>query len=95
MIPSELFVVEAKDVEDSGVEVPHRRRIDGGASAEFVGGPIAGRTFDASSHHPEGEAVWIVIAAGGTLLAGGHAPKLAGPENQRVVEQAALFKVGQ
>ena len=51
----ELFVVEAEEVQDGGVEVVDVDLIDGGLVADLVGFAVADAAFDAAAGHPGGE----------------------------------------
>ena len=59
----ELFVIEAEEVEDGGVEVVDAGGVLGGAEAEVVGGSVDGAAADAAAGEPDGEAVVVVVAA--------------------------------
>jgi hypothetical protein len=80
-------------VEDGGVEVVERMDVFDGFLAEFVGVSGADAGLHAGTGHPAGEAVGIVIAAFGAFLEEGHAAELGAPDDEGVVEQAALFQV--
>ena len=70
-----------------------KRILDGGA-AEFVGLADADAALDAAAGQPHGEAVGVVVAAGALGVLGGRLPaELAAPDDQRLVEQAALLQV--
>src|SRR5690606_5319481 len=85
VVPGELLVVEPEQVQHRRVEVPDGGRVFLGPAAELVGRSVADAAFDAGAHHPAGEAVRIVIAAGGPFLVRGHATELGRPQHQRVV----------
>ena len=91
----EFFVIEAEEVEDGGVEVVDGGDIDGGAAAEFVGLAIADAAFDTGAHHPGGEGVGVVIASAGAFLMGGHAAEFGAPDDEDIVQHAALFEIGE
>src|SRR5258708_28466082 len=58
---SQLEVVEAHQVEDSGVDVRDVRRAFGGAEADFVGGADDRPALDAAAGHPHREAPGVVV----------------------------------
>ena len=89
----EPFMIDAELVENRGVDVVDVRgmRAVGGFEAPLVGLAI-GAAFDASSTHPVREDEGIVIATFAALRAG-HAAEFGGPENDRVLEHAALLEV--
>ena len=88
-------MVEAQQVQDGGVEVPHGGRVFRGPTAELVRGAVAGAALDSGTHQPAREAVRVVVAAGRAGLVSRHAAELGGPQHQRVGQQAALLQVGQ
>ena len=70
-----------------------KRLFDGGG-AEFVGRADADAALDAAAGHPHGEAVGVVVAAGAFGVFGRRlAAELAAPDDERLVEQAALLEV--
>ena len=95
VVVGEAFVIEAQEVEHGCVEIVDGRDIDRGFVAEFVGGAVAEGRLDAGSGEPGGEAGGIVIAAAGAFLKGGHAAELGAPDDERVLEQAALFEISE
>src|SRR4051812_46132955 len=90
--PSQTLEVESQDVQRGRVELPDIGHSFDAAAAEFVSGAIAHTPLYASAHHPHGERIWIVIAAGSIHLMGRHAAKLGGPQYQRVIQQSALLE---
>ena len=91
-------VVEAEQVHDGGLQVVDVDRVFGDAEAEFVGAAELEAPFDAAAGKPHREGVGIVIASedgalGGASFAEGSATEFAAPDNQRVVEQAALAQI--
>ena len=60
----------------------------------FVGRTEDTATFRASARHPNGEAKRIVVSTVTALREWG-APELAGKHNQRFLQQAATFEIGQ
>ena len=90
----EAVEVEAEQVEDRGVEVGDVAAVGDGVVAEVVGRAVGLAALDSAAGEPDGEAVGVVVAAVLALGAGGPA-ELAAPDDQRLVEQAALLQVGQ
>src|ERR1700722_4068305 len=74
--------------------------LDGG-EAEFVGRAMDVAAFYTAAGHPHGKAVVIVVApinlpgvrSGSRQFHRGCAPEFASPNDQGLVEQAALFEV--
>jgi hypothetical protein len=91
-------VVDSHDVQDRRLQVVHVDRVLGDVVAEVVGRAVGEARLDAAARHPAGEAARVMIAAvvgrGELALRVVRAPELAAPDDQRVVEQAALFQVG-
>ena len=95
----EPLVVEAEQVEDRGLEVVD---VDLVASATLKPSssvsPWVKPALDAAAGQEDREAVgeWSrprTLAAGGAALAERRAAELAAPDDQRLVEQAALLQV--
>ena len=69
-----------------------------GLLADLVGGTDAMPRFHAAAGHPDGHSFGVVVAADRLRAAAdtvvGRAAELAGPDDQRFVEQSALPQVG-
>src|SRR5262249_9774522 len=87
-------MVKAEQVEERGVEVVDVDPVRNGVEAELVGRAERKSRLDAAAGHPHGEGVRVVIPAviAAALNHGGPA-ELAAPEDNRVVQQAALLEV--
>ena len=83
---AEVFVVEAEEVEQGGVEVVEGVNVFHGLESEFVGGAMADAGFDAGAGQNGGEAAGIVVAAFGTFLEHRHAAEFGAPEDQSVLQ---------
>src|SRR5439155_4968375 len=92
------FVINSQAMQDGGVHVVDVDRLLNDVVAEVVGLAVDDAGFDAAAGHPGREATRMVIAAvivfGQLALAIDRSAKLAAPDNERVVQQAALFEVG-
>ena len=92
-------VIEAEQVQDRGVQVMDMHRFFDGLVAEIVGRAVDHASLDAAAGQPDGKAPVIVVAtpAGSAVdhLDGRRPAELAAAENQRLLEQPALFEVGQ
>src|SRR5438445_13733188 len=68
-----------------------------GVIAEVVGRSVRDAGLGTAAGHPDGEGVLVVIAAeplgAVALLVHRRAAKLASPDNQRAVQQAALLEI--
>jgi len=93
----EPLVVEAEEVEDRGREVAHVHGVPDDVVGEVVGLPVRHTAPDPASREPEREAPWVMIAAvvlaGQFPLAVGGSAELSTPDDERVVEEAALLQV--
>src|SRR5262245_51858571 len=61
---------------------------------DIVGFPVRDASLDPAPRKPNGNSVWVVIAAVAELGAG-RAAELRGPNDERLIQQAALLQVGQ
>lgn len=93
VVIGQAFVIETEEVEDGGVEVVDGGDVFSGFVAEVIGGSVGVGGFDSGSHEPGGEAVGVMVPAGGTFLESGHAAKLGGPDNECVFEETSAFHV--
>src|SRR5258705_1815258 len=78
------------------MEVVDVDAVFGGAGAELVGGAVGGAALDAAAGHPGAEPAAVMVAAGvgvPAAVAGDGAAELAAPDDQCLVEQAALLEV--
>ena len=85
------LVVDAEQVQHRGVQVVDVDDVLDGVVAELVGRAVGDAALDAAAGQPDREALDVVVAA----VALGHrrAAELAAPDDQRVVEHAALLQV--
>ena len=92
----ELGVVEAQEVQNRSLNVVDVDAILDGGEAELVGQADRLAPFDARAGHPHGEGIDVVIAAdlaSRAVFAHGRATKLTTPDDEGVVEQAALLEI--
>ncbi len=94
----QLGVVDAQAAKDGRLQIVHVDGIFGDVVAVIVGFAERHAGLDAAAGHPHGEAAAVVVAAiiggGETALAIDGAAEFAAPDDQRVVQHAALFQVG-
>ena len=90
----EFFVIEAELVEDGGVDVVDLGGVFavGGFVAPLVAFAVGDAAFDAAAGEPVGEDVLVVVATF-AALGRGHAAEFGGPEDEGVVEHAALLEI--
>src|SRR5436190_23775733 len=79
-------------MEDRGMDVSDGELILDGGIAEFVGCAIVRAALHAATRHPEREPEGIMIAAV-AFFRGREASEFSTPDDERGVQQAALFKV--
>src|SRR5690349_8788849 len=91
-------VVEAEQVQHRGMEIMNMDGILRDVVGEIVRRSVGQAALDAATGHPQREAARMMITAKAVLLdlalAVTRAAELTAPNDQRVVEQAALFQVG-
>ncbi len=92
----EALVIDTEEVEHGGVEVTDVDDIVDRVVAEFVGCAVGGAGLDAAAGEPHGEAFDMVVAAFAAFFLGhGSAAEFSAPDDECVVEEAALFEVGE
>src|SRR5437762_13298515 len=86
-------------MQDGGMEIVDVNLVLNRVKAKLVGLAIDHAWTNATTGHPDGVTVRMMIAAQligfQITLHHGSAPELAAPDDQRGVEQAALLKVAQ
>src|SRR5262245_38823899 len=90
----EPLVVQAKQVENGGVEVVGMNEVFGDVVAVVVGLAIDNTAFHAAAGEPRTEHVRVVAAAGWAVGVGRTA-EFGGEDDQSVVEHAAGLEVDQ
>ena len=86
MEPGELVVVEAKLLQDSGVEVGDADPLFHCPVADFVGGPMDVAGTEAATGGEEGEGVAVVVPSS-AVLRDRQPTEFSGPEDQRLGKQ--------
>src|SRR6185503_1631839 len=92
----QLFVVDPQQVKQGRLEVVDIDGVGDDVVAELVGFAVAHAALYAAAGHPEGEGVGVMVAAPLGLvvdvaLEERRASEFAAPDDQGVVEQAALL----
>jgi hypothetical protein len=99
----QLLMIESEEVENGCVKVMHVHGVLYGAESESICLAIGQPSSDSASRHPHREAVVIVVSAvdfsgvgagQGEFDHGGPA-EFSAKEDQRILEHAALFEVGE
>src|SRR5437879_5265606 len=81
-------------MQQGGVEVGDCNHILNRAVAELVGRAVGYAALDSTARDPKAEAALVVVTPVRALREG-RAAELPGPDDQRVLQQSALFEVGQ
>ena len=95
----QLLVIEAEEVEDGGLEVVDVDAVFDDVEADFIAFAVADAGFDAPAGHPEGVGVGVVVAApfgtvGEVALDERGASEFTHPDDEGVVEETAVFEIG-
>ena len=93
VVVSEALVVQAHEVQDSGIEI-----VNGGATGhrfkpELITLAVAVSLLDAGPREEAGESIRIVIASSAIALKKRHTTELGAPNDQGVVEQSAALQI--
>ena len=88
-------MVHSQQVEDGGVQVVHVHLVFDRGMAEFIGLPVAEALLDAAAGEKDSEPVRVMVTAGSVVLGKGVAPELSTPPYEGVLEEPALFQVGE
>ncbi len=95
----QLGVVDAEQVHEGGLEVVDAHGVFGDVVTEIIGFSVGGSGAHAGSGQPHGKAAGMVVASGvggfPIALAGDAASEFATPDDESVLEEAALFEVAQ
>ena len=90
----EAFVVDAELMEDGSLQVVDVNGVLGNVDAVIVGLAVGDTPTHSATGEPVGEAVGMMVAAIGSLgelaLAVNGAAKFSAPDNESIVEHAAL-----
>ena len=90
----EFGVINAEQVEQSGVNIVHVGLVGDRVEAEFVGLAEDLARFHAATGEPHGEGVDMMVATGGiAVFSHGGASELAAPNDEGILEQASLLQV--
>ena len=94
MAEGEAFVVDAEEVEESGVKIVDVHGFFGGLEAEVVSFAVGHAAFDSAASHPHEEAVWVMVSAI-SVFADGGASEFSTPDDEGFFQEAAIFEVGE
>src|SRR4051794_12723636 len=98
MLEGELLVINAQLTKDRGLQIVHRDWILNHIVAQIVRCTIGDSRLDPAPCHPNGKTTRMMIATvtrGCKLSLAIFCPaKLTAPDDQGVIEQPALFEIG-
>src|SRR3989442_14913676 len=90
-------VVDAEQVQDRGVKIVHVNRVCSDVVGEIVGLAEGKSGLYAGAGEPDGETAWMVVAA---VVVGRKCPlaidgaaEFAAPDDESIIQEAALFEV--
>ena len=93
----ELIVIDAEEVQESGVQVVHVNLVFSGIETKIIGRSVDRSGLDAATRHPNGVSMRMMIPTDLVRLEGSlhhRSPtKLTAPKDQGFVEKAALLKI--
>ena len=95
VVKGQSLMLQPEQVQDRRVKIMHCHNILHGLVAEFIRRAVGVAAFYPGPGKPRGEAVGIVVAPARPGLEGWHPAKLGAPDHERLLEQPALFHVGQ
>ena len=102
VLVGQLLVVDTQQMQAGGVKVMHVHRIFHDTETKFIRGSIRDAFLQSPTGHPDGEAFPVVVPSWSSLGAGsgvvflnhGGASEFSAPNDQGVLEESALFQVG-
>ena len=89
---SELFVVDAKQVQDGGVNVMDMHFIHGCLESKFIALSVGGATTCSTSCEEHAKAMGVVVTSV-AIFTHRCAAKFASPNNERIIEHSPLFQI--
>src|SRR4051812_36155250 len=89
----ELGVIEPEEMENRGLPLVDVDRIVDGVEAEVIARAEGEPRLDAATGEPHGERLRMMVAAIIAALRHGSAAELTTPDDERVLQHAALFEV--
>ena len=89
----EFGVIEAQQVQDRGVLVVDVDRILDRIETKLIAGPKRKPALPPAASEPHAETIRVMVASVVAALNHRRAPEFPTPNDQRVVEQSALFQV--
>jgi hypothetical protein len=87
-------VIQAKQMQDRGVEIVDMNFVFDGGEAKLVGSAVDRSAFDAAAGKPHREAIRIVITSV-AVLGRRRATELAAPNHERFFQETALLQICQ
>src|SRR6185503_16585127 len=94
---NKLFMVIAKQVQDSGLKVMNMNRIFDDIISQLICFSIDDSRFDSTSGHPYAKAAWMMVAAIRSslefTLAIVRAPEFTTPDHQCFIEHTPVLQI--
>ena len=86
----QFFVIQTHQMQDGGVQVVNMHFVFDSGETEFIRCTVSHAPLDASTGQPHGKTMMVVIATV-TVLGNRRATEFPPPDNQRVLQEIALF----
>ena len=86
-----LLVIHTQLAQDRGDHVGYRHTVDDRLVAKLVRFAVNQAFFEAATGKPNGESIAVMVAAI-AVLGGRQAAELAGPHDDRAIQQAAALQ---
>src|SRR4051812_22554782 len=94
MIKGELLMIDPEQVQDRCVQVVYGDRLFTGKVTGLVGSAVGKSSFNSSAGEETGESIGMVVAPERIQTLGRwSAPEFGVPDDERIVEHAALLQV--
>jgi len=90
-VVGELGVVKAKQMQECSVQVVDMDPVFDDVETKFIALPESHARFDAPARQPHGEGIGVMVASVGTTLHHRRPAEFSAPDDERVIEHAALL----
>ena len=90
-LEGESLGIDAKEMKHGCVQITDMDDVFNGVVSQLVGIPVGDATLNASSRHPDGEALDVVIPA--VSLGHGSTAELAAPDDESILEHSTLLQI--
>jgi hypothetical protein len=94
VIKRQLRVIQPEQMQNGRVKIVRAHRIFADVKSDLIGGAVIESRFESGPGHPAGISVLMMVAAFAIeALRDWRAAEFSGPDQERVLEQAALFQI--